>query len=161
MDKFELMRRLVERSTGGKRLESVPPEPLPWIDLAEALWALNDLFRPALQRIRSLDYDKSFEAEADAAIELMADGGAFSWDALSAGAWRVLLERHQQAITVAMANDRAKSPPMMGPQGLNAQQRTAFAAIFLLHSMELPFPAEDRSGFEVPPGSARASPRPH
>jgi len=160
MDKFNLMKQYVQRAVG-KPLEALRPEPLSGWDAVEALWPLNDLFRPYLHQIRSLGYDKSFEAEADAAIEALTTAGASGWSDLSAGAWRVLLERHQQGIAVALANEQAGNPLMPIPSGLMSEQRTIVVALFLLHGMKLPWPAADRTGLELPAGSAQASLRLH
>lgn len=159
MDRIDLLRRLAQNATG-RPLESLRPVPLAWSEMAEALWPLNERFRPAIERIRSLPYDPAFEAEADEAIGLLADAQPAQWDDISSGAWRVLLERQQQGLTVALANEHAGSRAVPIPEGLNAAQRTAFAAVFLLYAMKLPWPPENRSAFEVPPGSARAPLRP-
>lgn len=160
MDRFDLMRDYIERVTG-KPLSTMRPQPLTGFDAVEALWPLNERFRPALARIKSLAYDAAFELEADEAIEGLAKDPIADWSALSAGAWRVLLERQQQGIMVALANEKAGNPLITIPAALTVAQRTAVVALFLLHSMKLPWPPEDRSGFALPAGSARASLRPH
>lgn len=160
MNNFELFRTFAEGILG-RPLESVRPSQLSGWQGVEALWPLNARFTLAIERIRSLSYDASFEIEADAAIErLLADLDA-TWDDLSAGAWRVLLERQQQAIMVALANELAGNPLMPIPPGFSPAQTTTAVALFLLHGMKLPWPPADRSGFEVPIGSARATLRPH
>lgn len=159
-NKFALMKRFVQQATG-RPLESLRPESLSGADAAEALWPLNERFRPHLEQIRSLPYDALFEGEANAAIEQLVDKQGADWGELSAGAWRVLLERQQQGIVVAMANERAGNPLMPIPAVLTAAQRTVVVALFLLHGMKLPFPAENRSALELPAGSARASLRRH
>lgn len=159
MDKFALMKVFVERSVG-RPLESLRPEPLSGWEAVEALWPLNELFSPHLYQIRSLPYDNAFEPDADDAIEALATANA-SWNSLPAGAWRVLLERQQQGISVALANEQAGRPLIPIPSGLTPDQRTVVVALFLLHGMKLPWPAADRSALELPAGSARATLRRH
>ena len=154
MSKFDLMKAYIERSTG-RPISTMQPKPLDGWGAVEALWPLNERFRPNIEQIRSLRYDASFEAEADEAIEQLASDG--NWSTVSAGAWRVLLERHQQGIVVALANERAGNPLFSLPDGLTPGQKTVVVALFLLHGMKLPWPPEDRSGFVVPPGAAPAS----
>lgn len=160
MKNFDLFTAFAEKVLG-KPLDSVKPQYLSGWQVVEALWPLNERFRSAVERIRTLPYNATFEAEADAAIEVLAENINASWDAVSASAWRVLLERQQQAITVAVANEIAGNPLMPIPPGFSADQRTVAATLFLLHGMKLPFPVADRSGFVVPLGSAPESLRLH
>ena len=157
---FDLLRSFVEFALE-RPLESVPPEPASGLQVVEALWPLNERFRPHLVRIRALPYASVFEPEADAALAALAKDVNADWSSLPAGAWRVLLERQQQAIMVALANEVSGNAVMQMPSGLSDTQRTVFAALFLLHGMALPWPAEDRSHLELPEGSARASLRLH
>lgn len=154
---FDLMTAFVER-TLGRPIGATRPVKLSGADTAAALWELNDLFRTNLAQLRTLAYDPAFEAETDVVIEavVMRYPGA-TWSALSAGAWRVLLERHQQALVVALANEAAGNPVMSIPEGFPESARTGAAVLFLLHGMTLPFPAADRSGFEVPEGALPAT----
>lgn len=123
-------------------------------DVVEILWPLNDMFRPRLREIRSLPYDASFEAAADDAIRAFAETPeAATWKTIPAGAWRVLLERHQQLLVVAMANEAAGNPMTVMPAGLSQQDRLAGLMLLLLLRMKLPFPAADRSRTELPEGS--------
>ena len=156
MNNFDLFKAFAERVLG-KPLESIAPQPLSGWQAVEALWPLNERFRPHIVRIRVLPYDPAFELEADDAVAALIDDTNASWEGLSAGAWRVLLERQQQAIVVALANETAGNPLMPIPPGLSDVQRTVAVALFLLHGMKLPWPPSDRSGFELPKGSARAS----
>lgn len=160
MKDFDLFSAFAEKVLG-KPLDSVKPQHLSGWQVVEALWPLNERFRPAVARIRTLPYEAAFEAEADAAIALLAENINASWEAVSAGAWRVLLERQQQALVVALANEAAGNPLMPIPPGFSADQRTVAATLFLLHGMKLPFPVVDRSGFVVPVGSAPESLRLH
>jgi hypothetical protein len=141
----------------GKPLDEVPPIPLSGWDVVTALWPLNDVFRPHIARIRTVRYEARFEPDANAAIEAFAGAPvAETWSDLSAGTWRVLLERHQQMLVVAMANERAGNPVTVMPPGLSATARLAGAMLLLLHSMKLPFPLADRSQLELPEGSPPA-----
>jgi hypothetical protein len=160
MEKFDLFKKFIEQSLG-KPLDDLTAMPVSGWRAVEALWPLNSKFKKNIHQIRSLPFDVTFCKEADAAIECLATKPFSSWDNLSAGAWRVLLERHQQAITVCLANELSKNPVMPLPEGLSPDQETVAVAIFLLHQMALPFPAKDRSDFELPPGSAKASLRLH
>ena len=161
MKQFDLFHVFIEKTTG-KSLESLESRHLSGWETVEVLWPLNDVFRPSLVQIRSLPYDASFEPEADAAIETAAMAPwPPSWERLSAGVWRVLLERHMQGLTVALANEAAGNPFMPVPSELPASALTVAAMIFLLHEMKLPWPPENRSEYELPSGSARASLRRH
>ncbi len=160
MKSMDLFRAFVERELGTS-LESLQPQPLSGDEAVEALWPLNDRFRPHFARISSLQYDPSFELEADDAIALLARDSTASWESLSSGAWRVLLERQQQGILVAQMNAAAGNAVMPVPPGLSSTQKTVVVTLFLLHSMKLPFPPEDRSGTELPQGHAVAPPRLH
>ncbi len=139
----------------GKPLESTRPVYLTGGQGVEALWPLNEDFRPNIEQIRALPYDASFETAADEAIEARAMGT--SWPVVAAGTWRVLLERQQQAIVVAATNERAGNPLMPVPSDLPVSARTGAAMLFLMHGMKLPFPVADRSGMTLPVGSAPAS----
>ena len=160
MENSKLFRVFAE-SILGKPLESFAPTWLSGWECVAALWPLNERFRPAIERIRAIEYDAAFTGEADAAIELLLVNPDASWDNLSSGAWRVLLERQQQAIMVALANEREGNPVMPIPPGFSPQQITVSVTLFLMHGMNLPWSPADRYGFEIPPGSALASLRPH
>lgn len=161
MENIELFERLVLQVTGVP-LRSQRPAYLSGWQVVESLWPLNEAFRPKWLMIRGLPYDPLFEHEADEAIAARALGlpGA-DWESLPAGAWRVLLERQQQAIVVALANETAGNPLMPVPEGFPESARSAAAMLFLLHRMKLPFPVEDRSDMTLPSGSALASLRRH
>ncbi|HNC51236.1 MAG TPA: hypothetical protein PLO14_03205 [Accumulibacter sp.] len=154
---FDLLKAYFEQVLA-KPLEKTTPVRLSGWESAEALWPINERFRANFHQIRSLPYDASCEAAADAAIEALAfhRPGA-DWADLDAGTWRVLLERQQQALVVALANERAGSPLIPVPSGLPRSARTGAALLFLMHRMNLPFPVQDRSGFEVPRGALPAS----
>ncbi len=162
MKNFDLFNEFADKVLG-KPINSVKPQWLSGLQVVEALWPLNDVFRPVIARLRTLSYNPEFESEADAAIELLVVNiNAWRDTTLSAGILRVLLERQQQAIVVASANEAAGNMRFMPiPPGFSADQRTVAAVLFLLHGMKLPFPAADRAGFEVPVGSAQESLRLH
>ncbi|MGI2325961.1 MULTISPECIES: hypothetical protein [Methylococcus] len=160
MKNFDLFRVFTERALDCS-LESLEPQFITGWQGVEALWPLSERFRESLTRIRSLPYDASFEPEADAAIELLIDDPDSSWEHISAGAWRVLLERQQQAILVALANEAAGNSFIPIPPGLSESQRTVAVVLFLLHGMKLPWPPEDRSDFSIPTGGIPSSLRPH
>lgn len=125
----------------------------------ELLWPLNDMFRARLAEIRALPYEPAFEAEADAAIEAYADAPqAGTWKDLSLGAWRVLLERHQQAIAVAGVLEIAGKPVMTAPAGFSEDALRVGLMLTGLLRMKLPRPPADRSRLELqpdPPGRPR------
>jgi len=111
-------------------------EPMSGWRFVELLWPLNDMFRARLPAIRGLPYDASFEAEADAAILALQDRpGAAGWAELSPGAWRVLLERHQQAITLAVMVDAQDKPFLVIPRGLSEDDQRTGAALLVLLEM--------------------------
>jgi len=118
--------------------------------VVEALWPINDDFRPKHGAFRALTYSPAHEAKADEAIERYLSTN--SWGPVSLETWRVLLERHSQAIMVAALNARAGNPPMFAPHSLPKPALKGAAVIWLLHSMKLPFPPEDHSHKELPPG---------
>jgi len=158
---MDLFRAFVLK-TIGKPPDATRPVWLSGRDVVEALWPINERFRPNIHQIRTLPYRAADEAEADRAIEDFVFGrpGA-DWSRLGAGAWRVLLERQQQGIAVALASELAGNPLIPVPDGLPPSSRAAAAMLSMLHGMRLPFPAEDRSGFELPEGSLPESLRRH
>lgn len=134
-------------------LQNVEPEVVTGWAVIEALWPLNELFRPHAVRIRSLRYDRSFERAADEAIVAFAERPhSATWDDLSPGAWRVLLERHQQLLVVAAANEAAGIPFTRLPRGLPEWARMPGLMLLLMHSMKLLKPAQDRSDLDIPDG---------
>ena len=161
MKNFDLFNAFISKVLG-KPIDSTTPVMLSGWEVVEALWPLNELFRPNIEQIKSISYDPFFEAELDAALEkeVMRDADAES-EAFSPGAWRVFLERQQQAIVLALANEVAGNPVMPIPSELPESARSGAAMLFLLHGMKLPFPVVDRSGFALPQGPAPASLRRH
>lgn len=143
----------------GQPIDTLRPEPVSGWDVVEALWPLNELFRPHLARIRSIRYDAAYEAAADDAIEAyVAAPKARTWRKLKPKTWRVLLERHQQMLTVALANELEGNRAITRlPHGLPELARLPGLMLLLLHGMTLPFPPEDRSALELPEGATPES----
>lgn len=119
-----------------------------------AVWPMNEVFRTHHAQIASLAYSPAFEAEADVALALLAEGGAWSAARPSAGAWRVLYERHIQTIMLATANHAAGNAKLVPvPTALKPVHHKIAAMLFLQWAMELPFPLQNRSAFPWPAGS--------
>lgn len=114
-----------------------------------ALWPMNDLFRPHHAQIGTLSYSAAYEAEADQALWLLANGGTWTVAAPSAGAWRVLLERHSQCLTMALGNPKLR---MTVPKALAAKHHLAVALLFFQWGMVLPFAIKDRPSPQWPAG---------
>lgn len=128
-------------------LGSLQPVPVDGWAAVEALWPLNDAFRPLITAFRSLPYDAAFEPHADRAIDGFLETG--QWGPLSLETWRVLLERHTQAIIVATLNAQAGNAPLSLPRELPKEAMTGAVVIWFLYAMKLPYPAGDRSRHEV------------
>lgn len=126
------------------------PRTLSGMDVVAALWPLNDLFRPHLNNVVQLPYESDHEAEADAAIENFVAHGATAWANLPSGVWRVLMERHMQALVVASVNELEGSAFMTMPAALPDASILGAAMIYMLHGMKLPFPVKQRSPDEFP-----------
>lgn len=155
MTRFEFQKRLVEQ-TLGCALESTRPVHMNIEQAMQAVWPFNELFRPHMDQIQSLAYDKTLEGAADTAIELWAETGKFG-DDLPPGVWRVLLERQLQVLQLlALKAAEAGSfdaPFVPVPEPADAALRATLAVVFLLHSTPLPFPIAERSGAALPQGS--------
>lgn len=157
MANFDLFKEFVFKVLG-RPIESTRPTHLSGWQVVEALWPLNEAFRPHIAQIRALPYDAAFEPEADDVIEDWAMRLTLSTgQRVSSGAWRVLLERQQQAILVALANERAGNRLLPVPEDLPESAHTGAALLFLLHGMKLPYAVEDRSGMTLPAGTPQAS----
>lgn len=151
MTRFELIQAYVLQATG-QALQTFSPVPLSATTVLQTLWPMHERFRPALYQIRSVAYSPTFEVEANEAIEALLLQGD-DWADLSPGAWRVLLERHQQLLLVALMLERQGKPMSQVPDGVGEAVQSAVAIADLLHSMKLPLPPEDRSAFELPAGA--------
>lgn len=115
-------------------------------EVVEALWPLNDEFKEHYIQFKNLPYLAEFEKYADDAQERFVFDGR--WGLLGIETWRVILERHQQALVVALSNEAAGNLLMPIPEGLPKNARTGAAILFLLQEMKLPFPVGDRAAYE-------------
>lgn len=142
----------------GRSLHATRPVWLSGWETLAALWPLNERFHANIHQIRALPYESRHEAEADKAIKALAFRlPGSNWNGLSAGAWRVLLERQHQALVGASLNEAQGREVMPVPAGLTPTDQTAVVAWLLLYRMRLPFPVDDRSDFELPAGSQPVS----
>ncbi len=156
MNNIELVASYLKKR--GIDLHDTEPLPLSGWQFVEAVWPLNERFRPVIERIRSIDYDKAFIEEANEAIRRFINHDNPNWDDISAGAWRVLLERQQQSITSAVGHFELNNLPVTHiPSGLTENQLTPVVSLLSLHNMQLPFPIAERSSMTIPAGSAKAS----
>ena len=129
-------------------VESLQPVKIEDWAIIEALWPLNDSFRPNFAAFSGLHYDPAFEPHADEAIDRYLATG--NWGPVSVETWRVLLERHCQALELAMlkmaeGNLAMSVPAMLPPDALHGA-----AVLWWLYGMKLPFEPADRSAHEVP-----------
>ncbi|WP_145491676.1 hypothetical protein [Yersinia rohdei] len=146
--RFELLEALCEQELA-RPLQSCFPSEISANDTLEYLWPLNDRFHPRLHQIKTVRYRKQYERAADQAIKDFVLKGA-EWDELPLVVWRVLLERHQQAILVCVANIMANNSPLMHvPEELTALARTKFAVVFLCYAMKLPYKLTDESALDI------------
>lgn len=158
---IELLERFCE-SRLGRPLNTARPVPLSGDEAVEALWPMNAMYRPYLDRIRSIRYEPAFEEQADEAISSFAfNPSPYAWHDVAPGAWRVLLERHMQAISMAVLAEARGDRISLIPDGLGREHWTGFVLLFLLWGMELPFPVVDRSTIELPEGDPPKSMRTH
>lgn len=152
MDNLNLAYKYFEKVLGQPINEFTPVQLSGW-EVVEIVWPLNDFFRPKWHQINTLRYPSNFEKAANDAIErFVLNPGQKTWENLEAGVWRVLLERHQQLIQMAIANEIAGNTVITHiPNGLQQIEKLCGIMLLLLHSMKLPWPPEDRSQLE-PPG---------
>lgn len=156
---FEAAREYFEKIIGHP-LELSKPEPVSGWDLVVTLWPLNEIFQPVIHRVRTVKYRDRHEAPADQAIlDFSVDPRAETWAGLPVGTWRVLLERHQQLMVVALANEMAGNTFTYLPSTLPDDARLAGVMLLLLYQMKLPFPVADRSRLELPEGTPDPSMR--
>lgn len=156
MTRFELMQRLVQQALG-QPLEGTLPVGMSIEQVVQALWPLNDRFRPHLAQIQSLPYDARLAGAADEALQrlLLLDA---DWSSEPSAVWRVLLERQLQVLQLlalkAGEAGRWDAPFFSVPQVADAALRARLAIAFLLHSTSLPFEVADRSAAALPQGAA-------
>ncbi len=133
------------KSVLGEDWKSRSPVPLSGLEVVEALFPLNAVFKNNYVQSRSLPYLPELEGAADMAQKKYVFDGYFG--PLGTETLRVILERQQQAMTVAMLNEAAGNPPMVVPEGLPKEARTGAAILFFLQEMRLPFPVDDRGNY--------------
>lgn len=134
------------------------PRALSGMDVIAALWPLNDLFHPHLHDVGQLPYEPRYEADADNAVESFVLHGPAAWAELPAGVWRVLMERHLQALAFASVNEAARNSALMTiPDALPESSLQGAAMIYMLHGMKLPYPVKPRSAGEFPQPGAPVS----
>jgi hypothetical protein len=132
----------------------------PW-DLIEALWPLNDVFRPHMARLKTVPYSAGHEMAADAAVLAFAEKGAVAWTPLNAAVWRVLLERHTQMLMTCTANAKAGREVMWTiPAQLPGALRTRAAVLEWWLRMTLPFPVLEGEHLQLPSGTTPGPMRP-
>jgi len=142
--------------TMGKPLDDCVPVPVSPDEYLEIMWSLNDVFKEHVHLINSVKYKKAFEKSADKAVEKFAFGDA-ERKTISSGTWRVLLERHKQMLTVALANKHAgESSITVLPHGFPEDQKQAALMLLLLRRMKLPYKVNDQQavGWLASDGSA-------
>lgn len=121
----------------------------------ERLWLFNPLFTARFDAITATDFSTVFDEEADGALMDLAWHDRIAWDGLSVGAWRVLFDRHEYALIVAMANKTAGVAVIAGlPRGLSEEEQSrALLLQFLLggaRTIDRRLLPKSRSG-RVPP----------
>lgn len=146
---------------GQKLGDDWPSQPVTYLDgwqTVEALWPMNEVFRPRMAQIGSLPYLSANEEPADQALWVLANGGQWTDTAPAPGVWRVLLERHTQSLTVAAANHAAGNAKVVPvPAGLAPAHHTIAAMLFLQWAMVLPLPPRSEPSFPWPEGAQPAS----
>lgn len=161
MKDFSELMVFLEQMTGLSAEEWIPAPRTPW-QLAEALWPMWDTFRPRAQRLKVLPYLRRHEQAADEAIIDFAVSGQEWTDALPAGVWRVLLERHMQMLTVCMLNEGVIGGFTWHlPAQLPAEYETRAAVLEWWLRMKLPFPPHAKGSMEFPDGSVPGPMRLH
>ncbi|GLT22666.1 hypothetical protein GCM10007933_21260 [Zoogloea oryzae] len=131
------------------------PKPVTGNEMLEALWPLNDVFRPHMRDVGALPYEAQYEQAADAAIEKFLGEGIDAWRELPAGVWRVLMERHTQSLVAATVNELAGNPMMSVPVEFPSAHLQGVAMIYMLHGMKLPYPVKPLSDTSFPPAGAK------
>lgn len=130
--------------------------------VVEALWPMNDVFRPRMSMLESLAYDKSCEAQAGDAITAYVNGSMWHDDNPPPLVWRVLLERHTQTILLASVNEAAGNKRLMTvPDSLAKGLRMNAAMLFFQYQMALPYTVTASPVSLWPQGPAPTSLRKH
>lgn len=119
----------------GQPTEQPAMEPLGPAEVLDLFWTFHAVFRPRHDAIAATPYSEAFDEEADGALAQLAIADSFAgWEAMSAGAWRVLYERFAYSCTVAMANEVEGTEVIASlPVGLDDRSRArALLLRFLL-----------------------------
>ncbi|KIC38129.1 hypothetical protein RA27_20370 [Ruegeria sp. ANG-R] len=101
--------------------ELPPPMPVdPW-EALELLFELHPMFTARYDAIKSAPFDRIHDEETDGALCQLAMTDSFAgWDGLSAGGWRVMIERLIWSETVIAANAAQNNPVIAHlPEGLD------------------------------------------
>lgn len=140
--RHELAVRFFSRTLGNDWEQTAVPKALSGRDVVETLWALNDRLRKRSSDLHGVKYLAASEPELDSAIEkLAATEDLSALDNLSAGALRVLDERHRQMVKVAIANEFADNDVIITlPAGLSADQQLVAVILLRFWRMVLPWP---------------------
>lgn len=117
------------RAPDPRRRTSLSPE-----EVLRLLWDFHPMFTPRSDAISATPYAEVFMSEADAALVQLARTDDFSsWDALSAGAWKVLAERLRYLETVLATNWHAGTKVFTSiPRGLDRRSKGRFVFLLLL-----------------------------
>lgn len=157
-----MMDRFYAQHLGSYWKETAKPVHLTCWQVVEALWPMNDVFRPRMAMLESLAYNKDCEVQADEAIAAYVNGSLWHDDSPPPPVWRVLLERHTQTITLALANEAAGNTRLMTvPDSLAKDLRMNVAILFFQYQMALPYPVSVSPVLLWPQGPAPASLRKH
>jgi len=121
------------------------------MDAVAALWQFNHVFDPWVDQVQGLRYLKTMELQADHALEALALGRLDAPSLKSPAVWRVMLERHLQALQLAISAHFRSSPQVTRvPVALRGVDLPMAVVLCMEVSMELPYPVADRTGFEWP-----------
>lgn len=130
----------------GKSSDDCETEVLTGGEIVEALWPLNKRFQASVYRLVELPYDAGFEQEANDAIVSYVFNGD-NWSSVSLQAWRVLFERHRQAIIFFQLQENEPFVPI--PQGLSPRHYLGAVLLFLFPQWKLPFPTSSKADIEA------------
>ena len=108
----------------GRPAKAPALRPLAPMEVVERLFDFHPLFTARPDIINAAPYSTVFDEDADAALLALArDDDLASWETLSAGGWRVLLERLIYSEVVVIANQVAGTLVIARlPPGLTRQQ---------------------------------------
>lgn len=153
-----LLMAYIYSQTGKMPNEWAAPKALNGLEVLEALWPLNEVFRPHLAALKTLSYDPAYEAKADAAIKAYLLESPAVWETLDTPVLRVLAERHLQTCLVCATNQAASNLHLMAvPQDLPEASLLGCAMLYWLYAMKLPYPPTLVSDDVFPTASVSAS----